>query len=1021
MQQEVLTREFLSRVVPWPGSQSDPGYVNVHWKSPKPGDETKMFWGGRPVRTLNDFLWWVKWTHGKTIQDVYFCTSLQGQIGKNSKGSPKVVRSKDLALALKAIWLDVDVKEPPKGYATLADALSAVNKFVKDAGLPPPSALIATGGGVHVYWISNKALTPREWQPYAEGLKSLALKHELHCDAGVTTDCARILRVPGTMNYKQQPLRPVRVLGIRAKELDYDFAESLSFLAAIAPVHSTPVGPVFLEGMQVQSSAFAALPRESLAEGIDTRDDTPLDFAPIVKGCAFIRDALATGGKDYAQPMWNLTTLAATFMDKGHALAHKMGNKHPGYSAESTDALWDRKTRERKDRGLGWPSCNAIQASGCTKCAICPHFSKGKSPLSLSAPIQKVTPLGSIELAAPPDAEMSMPFGYMLNEDGLVCKIEEEKGKKGEPSTTFLRPIFHTRLSNPWVQDGPKALNFITSTDKGHSKAVSIPLEQIVGGTEMWKTLQKQGVIPYPKQRGYCEEFLMAWLAKLQEAKAAANTMPFGWWHADDGKRHGFVYGGTLIKDDGTDQPSGFGDTKVREIYKPLGSFDPWLAACKMVTDQKRPELDAIIAAAFAGPLMVTTGEYSGLLSAWGASGAGKSTAVKVAQAVWAHPKKAKEVTMSTARSVVHKMGEIRNIPVFWDEIKDKNAQKNVFDVFFTGTEGVGPSRLTSNIELRDRGDWQTMLVICANLSFVDYIVQNQPTTDAGVYRVFEYETKEADPNGPGRLSAMDASRITQELEHNYGVMGMKYATVLGRTPNDIDEYTRAITAEFGKMVGEQQPERFWTATCGTLIAGAELANSLGATLDVEALRAFLLKQYQLNRERRVSEATTGGSIMNTEEALTNYLRAHTTDAIYTDTFPQGKGKPAAVSLVYAPPLDRNRGIKVQWAIKDRLLRISRGSFTDYLNAKSVPPAAIYRGLKEHFGMTVKYSTLAAATPYRAGQEHILTIPVPEGSELEQQMLAHSPVVAGITGTINTAVAAEPQLPSLQTPPPSQE
>ena len=55
----------------------------------------------------------------------------------------------------------------------------------------------------------------------------------------------------------------------------------------------------------------------------------PFPVEPIVKGCAFIRDALETGGKDYSQPMWNLTTLAATFMEDGHALAHKMGRTAP--------------------------------------------------------------------------------------------------------------------------------------------------------------------------------------------------------------------------------------------------------------------------------------------------------------------------------------------------------------------------------------------------------------------------------------------------------------------------------------------------------------------------------------------------------------------------------------------------------------------------------------------------------------------------------------------------------------------
>src|SRR5207247_1249097 len=98
---------------------------------------------------------------------------------------------------------------------------------------------------------------------------------------------------------------------------------------------------------------------DKLSDGISKYENTPpLPVEPVVRDCAFIREALASGGKDYSQPMWNLTTLAATFMEDGHALAHEMGQQHAGYDRESTELLWQRKLRERADRALGWPSCN---------------------------------------------------------------------------------------------------------------------------------------------------------------------------------------------------------------------------------------------------------------------------------------------------------------------------------------------------------------------------------------------------------------------------------------------------------------------------------------------------------------------------------------------------------------------------------------------------------------------------------------------------------------------------------------
>jgi DNA primase catalytic subunit len=84
--------------------------------------------------------------------------------------------------------------------------------FYRAVGLPEPSAVVFSGGGLHVYWTSKTALTPDEWRPLAEGLKNAALKHGLRCDAGCTTDRARILRVPDTFNWKTGIKRPVKLL-----------------------------------------------------------------------------------------------------------------------------------------------------------------------------------------------------------------------------------------------------------------------------------------------------------------------------------------------------------------------------------------------------------------------------------------------------------------------------------------------------------------------------------------------------------------------------------------------------------------------------------------------------------------------------------------------------------------------------------------------------------------------------------------------------------------------------------------
>src|SRR5881396_3236633 len=84
-----------------------------------------------------------------------------------------------------------------------------------------------------------------------------------------------------------------------------------------------------------------------------------------VQTCAlpiwFLQDALFTGGKDYDNPLWNLTLLCSTFMENGNALAHEMSKGHAQYTFTETQAQYERKVAERQSRGLGYPSCATIK------------------------------------------------------------------------------------------------------------------------------------------------------------------------------------------------------------------------------------------------------------------------------------------------------------------------------------------------------------------------------------------------------------------------------------------------------------------------------------------------------------------------------------------------------------------------------------------------------------------------------------------------------------------------------------
>src|SRR5258707_5627863 len=74
---------FLERVVPWPASPQDPGFVHLVWATP---DGNKKQWQDLPFRTPKRTI-----EHVHTLlpfpADIYFCTSLQPDSGCRSKAN----------------------------------------------------------------------------------------------------------------------------------------------------------------------------------------------------------------------------------------------------------------------------------------------------------------------------------------------------------------------------------------------------------------------------------------------------------------------------------------------------------------------------------------------------------------------------------------------------------------------------------------------------------------------------------------------------------------------------------------------------------------------------------------------------------------------------------------------------------------------------------------------------------------------------------------------------------------------
>jgi len=943
-------REYFSKILPWPQAGEPPFKINVHWTT-QPQGRDKPLWTGRATQSIDEAIRTIEWASGlPETRDIYACMSGQSQATeKVSKKGHKYllpVRAQNNAVKLKSLFLDIDVKADG-GYATVTQAVTALGDFLKAAGLPKPSMVVSSGGGLHVYWALDRALDRTSWQPLANALASAAKQHGLKCDTGCTIDSARVLRVPDTVNCKRDPRRPVRILA-SAPDCNVETIEQA------LQAYTTSAAPALPQRAPITAP-------NDLAAGIEMNKLPPVDLDAVAPECAFIGKALAEGGKTYSNPLWNLTTLISVFTAGGRADAHRMASQHPDYTIETTDDLFDRKTREQNDKGLGWPACKTIALSGCTDCSVCPHKDEGKTPLHFAPkPAPVVTP--------PTINVNDLPVGYDRNAAGYICKrVVDENG------ATFLALVMPYLLSNPWLQSDPWILNFTAITHVGHKKQIAIPLTATATKEGVPKALTGQGLVCREGQYKGIREFLVDWITMLQQGKnSVVSSSPFG-WQMKNGSIEGFIFAGEMVTPTGV-KPAANPDPSIARQYRPTGDEKYWRTASTFLTNQKRPSLDAVLASAFAAPLVQFTGQSGLQMSLYSpGSGLGKSTALKIAQTVWGDAIHGMQGLGDTPLSVQKKMGETRSLPMYWDELKTEADTYKFVNMLFNLTSGREKTRLNSDVTFREAGSWTTLLVSASNDSLVDYILNRTKTTTAGVYRILEYEVE---PGTIGQLNPAEVDHMLGKLNNNFGNVGKSYAVWLGQNFVQIEDEVTKLQSSLVDRFNIAKDERFWLATITVILMGAKYANQLGYTdIDEDALFKFMEGVLEGMRNIRKEKATDLHDVMSISNVLAQYLNAmRARHTIWTNRIHISAGKPPKGTIQVVRQSQMLDGIYVHIGVEDKLMRISSTNLSQWLADVGVSRHLFTRALEKEFGSKQVRGRIASGTDFAGATEYLLEI-----------------------------------------------
>jgi len=947
------TRMFLERVLPSiPEGQE--AYINVHWSTPATNDdgtprlksngEQLKWWDGRGCTSFDEATRTIDWINGIGGRDLYVCMSLQAksELKKSSKGNEyrKAVRLGDGAVILKSLFVDIDVKEG--GYPTTAEALRALRTFLKDCSMPPPSAVVASGsGGFHAHWALSRALTPAEWLPLASALAAAVQKHGLLCDTQCTIDMARILRVPGTSNYKGETPQPVTLMSL-AGEVDLAVVE-----AALEPFKGALP-------LRVTTGAKIAA-NDDLGAGM-TAEKIEFRVEDVARHCGFVARSLGTGGADVPQPLWFLTASISTFLEEGRAALHMMSNQHSGYTLKETDDLFDRSSASQKDRDLGWPSCSKIAGYGAKECQTCPLFKQNKSPLNFTVIAKN---------SAPDD---TMPDRYIRGQDGVISYRNVD-----DNGVISLIPISQYPIISGWLSNNPWTFHFITKTNLGRRITMEIPAEVIFAKEGFSKYMGGKGFFCTEKQYKILKEFFVSWLQKLQQSKdSVVSAAPFG-WSVVDGKIEGFSYAGRVWLDN-DDRPAANPNPVLSYQYTPKGEIKPWQDLSRVIWEQKRPSLDAILAVAFAAPLVRFTGFPGLLLNAYSSeSGIGKTTAMKASQAVWGHPVLAMQGLNDTTNSVLGKMGQIRSLPMYWDELKSDTQTKKFVSIVFDLTGGREKTRMNADTTLRLSGTWQTMMVSASNDSIIDAMAREVGSTTAGLHRLFEYTVPKPDKvtHDVGAVQ-----RLSGKLDDNYGHAGLTYAKFLGAYHKRIEQEVAARQDEICRDTGIKQEERHWAATIAVVLMGAEYANELGLTeIDIPILHAFLLEVLARMRSEVDASPADMNNNMSVSAILAEFFNStRARNTLITNRIWVARGRPVKGDVSIRCDVSKLSEIMVHIGQEDKLVRISSIALTRWMTERGYSRHSLVKRLESEFGLVKVNGKLGGGTDMTCATEHLLEL-----------------------------------------------
>ena len=717
-------------------------------------------------------------------------------------------RTKENVRALKAFWLDIDCGEDkaqpdpktgrPDGYVDQATGLAALKGFCDTVGLPKPT-LVNSGGGIHVYWPLEEEVTRADWEPVAARLQEVCRTQNFYVDDKVF-EVARVLRVPGTYNFKKDTPRPVEILTVGK-------TTTLEELRSILGVKDAPKRSIF------------DLNHEPSARDLARFSGIGYSFKRIMQ-----RTAQGDGCNQLAHAYENRATISyyewfyalsvAALCEDADKAVHLLSEGYPDYNPDDVDK---KVATIRKAT-----SCAKFKSVNPELCEGCPHFGKILGPKDLGAQPKEAKDNtfememenGDVEIMTIP----KYPKPYYRGEDGGIFfqPGKLETGEVPEPQLIYEYDLYPVKIMDDSIEGN--VVMFRLHLPHNNTKEFTAPLKQVLDPTELRKVLSSKGVISTGKKQAHLLEFTAALLKELQiKYKEQVMRQQFGW--ADNNTK--FIIGTQEISVDTIAySPPSKATKPLAKFMGPVGSLDKWKEIWELYNAPGLEPHAFAALSAFGSPLLRfldQTGAVINLFNPY--SGTGKTTVLNMINSVYGHPKELRLKEKDTFNGRLQWVGVLNNIPPTMDELTNMTAEM-YSDFLYSLSNGKAKERMQAGTnELRENNTtWQSITVATSNSSFAEKLSVLKNNPEGELMRLMEYPISQVQHKA---LEGTNAKQLfDKDLFHNYGHAG----PIFVRHVLENWEYTQNLCNWAQEKIDTElqlEPkERFWSATVAANIAG---------------------------------------------------------------------------------------------------------------------------------------------------------------------------------------------------------